>query len=143
MTLFTIGFTKKSAEEFFEKILAAGVCTLIDVRLHNTSQLAAFTKRDDLAYLLRKIGNIVYLHKPEWAPTADILSAYQKREISWNEYESRFKFLLRERSIQNAVPANLDGSCLLCSEPTAEKCHRRLVAEYLQCHFPDLAICHL
>ena len=130
--LFTIGFTKTNAEGFFERLQKARVKTVIDVRLHNTSQLAAFAKADDLAYFLKKIGDIKYLHQPLLAPTDSMLKAFKKEKGDWHAYENRFLALMAERKIENRiVPEILDGSCLLCYEYTPHHCHRRLVCEYL------------
>jgi uncharacterized protein (DUF488 family) len=130
--LSTIGFTKTNAEGFFERLQKAGVKTVIDVRLHNTSQLAAFAKADDLAYFLKKIGNIKYLHQPLLAPTDSMLKAFKKDKGSWSIYESRFLSLMAERQIEKRLtPDSLNGACLLCSEATPHQCHRRLVCEYL------------
>jgi uncharacterized protein (DUF488 family) len=132
VSLTTIGFTKTNAEGFFERLRKAGVKTVIDVRLHNTSQLAAFAKADDLAYFLNKIGNIKYLHQPLLAPTDSMLKAFKKEKGDWEAYESRFLALMAERQIERKLtPDSLDGSCLLCSEANAHHCHRRLVCEYL------------
>ena len=128
----TIGFTRTTAENFFERLLNAGVQKVVDVRLHNTSQLAGFAKADDLAYLLRKIGNIHYTHEPLLAPTDEILKAYKKQKGDWRAYRARFLALMRERRIEEQIrPEMLDGACLLCSEATPEHCHRQLVCEYL------------
>ena len=128
----TIGFTKTTAEKFFERLLKAGVKKLVDVRLHNTSQLAGFAKADDLAYFLRKIGGIQYVHQPLLAPTDEMLKAYKKEKGDWTAYERRFLNLMSERKIENKFTAEaLDGACLLCSEATPHHCHRRLVCEYL------------
>jgi uncharacterized protein (DUF488 family) len=130
--LSTIGFTKTNAEGFFERLRKAGVKTVIDVRLHNTSQLAAFAKADDLAYFLNKIGNIKYLHQPLLAPTDSMLKAFKKEKGEWSAYECRFLALMAERQIERILtPLSLDGACLLCSEATPHYCHRRLVCEYL------------
>jgi uncharacterized protein (DUF488 family) len=130
--LFTIGFTKTNAEGFFERLRKAGVKTVIDVRLHNTSQLAAFAKADDLAYFLRKIGEIKYLHQPLLAPTDSMLKAFKKEKGDWSAYENRFLSLMAERQIEKRLtPQSLDSACLLCSEATPHHCHRRLVCEYL------------
>lgn len=132
MHLFTIGFTQKSAEQFFSVLLTASVRRIIDVRLNNISQLAGFTKRTDLPYFLKAIGNIDYVHLPILAPTQAILDAYKKRGGGWQAYEESFLRLMEERHVEDQVsPSLLDGGCLLCSEPTPEHCHRRLVAEYL------------
>ncbi len=128
----TIGFTKSTAERFFERLLAADVTKVIDVRLHNTSQLAGFAKAEDLAYLLGKVGGIGYGHEPLLAPTDDILTAYKKEKGDWGEYRSRFLSLMAERKIENRLkPDALAGACLLCSEATPDHCHRLLVCEYL------------
>jgi uncharacterized protein (DUF488 family) len=128
----TIGFTKSTAERFFERLLAADVTKVIDVRLHNTSQLAGFAKAEDLAYLLGKVGGIGYAHEPLLAPTDDILTAYKKEKGDWGEYRSRFLSLMAERKIEDRLkPDALAGACLLCSEATPDHCHRLLVCEYL------------
>jgi uncharacterized protein (DUF488 family) len=130
--LCTIGFTKTNAEGFFERLRKAGVKTVIDVRLHNTSQLAAFAKANDLAFFLRKIGEISYLHQPLLAPTDSMLKAYKKEKGGWSAYEDRFLALMAERQIEKRIALDsLDGACLLCSEATPHHCHRRLVCEYL------------
>ena len=131
-TVSTIGFTKTTAEGFFERLLKSGVRKVIDVRLHNTSQLAGFAKSDDLAYFLRKIGGIEYVHEPLLAPTDAMLKAYKKEKGDWDAYEARFMALMAERQIENRLkPEMLDGACLLCSEAAPQHCHRRLVCEYL------------
>lgn len=144
ITLFTIGFTKKSARDFFEIIKQAGVRKLVDIRLNNVSQLAGFTKKNDLAYFLRGIAGIGYAHRPDFAPTKEILDGYKKKTLSWAEYEERFCNVMAERQIENLVTrSELDGACLLCSEAKADKCHRRLVAEYLRAKWGDVEIRHL
>jgi uncharacterized protein (DUF488 family) len=142
--IFTIGFAGKSAREFFMKLKEAGVKTVIDIRLNNVSQLAGFTKEQDLPYFLQEIAGMKYVHKPELAPTKDILDAYKKKEIDWSEYEKRFRQLLSERLIENIItPQDADESCLLCSEPKPDKCHRRLTAEYLRELWGNVKIIHL
>lgn len=128
----TIGFTRTTAERFFERLLNAGVKKVMDVRLHNTSQLAGFAKADDLAYFLKTIGKIEYVHEPRLAPTDDILKAYKKEKGDWRAYEERFLALMAARQIENSLSLEIfDGACLLCSEATPHHCHRRLVCEYL------------
>jgi len=128
----TIGFTKSNAEHFFDRLLKAGVKKVVDVRLHNTSQLAGFAKADDLAYFLRKIGGIQYVHQPLLAPTDNILKAYKKEKGDWGVYQGQFLRLMEERKIEQRLkPEMLEGACLLCSEATPHHCHRRLVCEYL------------
>jgi len=115
MKLFTIGFTKKTAEQFFTKLKAAGVVRVLDVRLNNSSQLAGFTKRDDLAYFLRAIDGLGYHHLPELAPTQDILTAFKTEKGDWTVYEPKFMDLMRARRIEETVSKELfDGGCLLC-----------------------------
>ncbi|AHJ30712.1 DUF488 domain-containing protein [Nodularia spumigena CS-584] len=133
VNLFTIGFTQKKAEQFFETLIKAGVKRVIDTRLNNVSQLAGFAKKNDLEYFLRKIGEIEYIHILDLAPTKDILEEYKKKQINWALYEKRFNQLITERQIEKKVNSDLlDEACLLCSEAKPHNCHRRLVAEYLQ-----------
>lgn len=133
VNLFTIGFTQKKAEQFFETLLKAGVKRVIDTRLNNASQLAGFTKKQDLEYLLGKIGGIEYIHVLDLAPTKNILDEYKKKQINWATYEERFNQLITERQIEKKVSSDLlNEGCLLCSEAKPHNCHRRLVAEYLQ-----------
>lgn len=128
----TIGFTKTNAEAFFERLVNAGVRKVVDVRLHNTSQLAAFAKADDLAYFLKRIGGIEYVHQPLLAPTDPMLKAYKKEKGDWLAYEQQFLALMSERRIEDRFkPEMFDGACLLCSEATPHHCHRRLACEYL------------
>ena len=142
--LYTIGFTKKNAQTFFSKLQKAGVTKLIDVRLNNVSQLAGFAKRDDLIFFLRELCDCDYKHMPIFAPTKEILDAYKRKQIDWNEYVRRFSRLIKERAIEKKITAEeLNNSCLLCSEPTPEQCHRRLVAEYFKEQFGNIEIKHL
>ena len=146
MEIFTIGFTKTTAENFFGRLKAHGIERLLDVRLNNRSQLAGFAKRDDLAYFLRELIGASYEHAPELAPTEEILTSFKKKAaMPWPQYEEFFLALMRGRQVE----ATLDRSSfvrrtvLLCSEATAENCHRRLVAEYLADRWGDVQIVHL
>ena len=146
MIIYTIGFTKKSAEQFFEIIKSNKIQLLIDVRLNNKSQLAGFSKGNDLRYFLKKICNTQYIHCVEFAPTQELLSAYQKKKISWGQYVEQFNMDLELRGDYLNFPERFkqyDRVCLLCSEPTAEQCHRRLVAEKIKDKFHDLSVIHL
>jgi len=142
--LFTIGYTHKSAEKFFSLLAANNIKNIIDIRLNNSSQLAGFTKKNDLEYFLRSISEINYFYLPFLAPTKEILDAYKKKEINWNEYEFRFVSLMKERKIEQKIDIKMfQNGCLLCSEENADKCHRRLVAEYLRNQFKDIVITHI
>ncbi|TCS17414.1 DUF488 domain-containing protein [Caulobacter sp. BK020] len=128
----TIGFTQTTAKGFFERLRSAGVRSVIDVRLHNTSQLAGFAKADDLAFFLGEIGGMTYRHEPLLAPSDDILKAFKRDKGDWRVYETSFLALMAERRIEARLrPEQLDGACLLCSEAAPHHCHRRLVCEYL------------
>lgn len=144
MRLFTIGFTKKTASQFFETLTTAHVLRVVDVRLNNVSQLAGFAKKQDLAYFLQKIDAIQYTHVPLLAPTQEMLDAYKKRKGSWDEYEHNFLQLMEERRIEVIWAKELrDGDCLLCSEEKPRHCHRRLVAEYLASYDDKIEVQHL
>lgn len=130
--IYSIGFTKISAEEFFGRLIRAGIKKVIDVRLKNISQLSGFAKKKDLEYFLKALGNIGYLHLPILAPTEEMLNEYRKNR-DWPTYEQKFKALLEERNVESILNASdLNKSCLLCTEETPAHCHRRVVAEYLK-----------
>ena len=145
MNVYTIGFTKKNAETFFGFIRSAGIRTLIDVRLNNSSQLAGFAKKDDLKFFLREICSAEYVHVPDFTPTKEILDPYRKGEMAWATYEDKFLDLMAKRNVERSVaPQLLDQGCLLCSEHEPHRCHRRLVVEYLnKAGGLDLTVRHL
>ena len=145
MEVYSIGFTQKTAEQFFGLLNRAGIRRLLDVRLNNVSQLAGFAKRQDLRYFLREICGAEYVHEPLLAPTQEMLDHYKKSKGSWAEYEASFLNLMRERDIGNQLDRTLFATptVLLCSEPTAEMCHRRLVLEYLRDCWGGVDIIHL
>lgn len=144
MNLFTIGFTKKPAERFFGLLRASGARRVVDVRLNNVSQLAGFAKRDDLRYFLSEVCGMGYVHLPELAPTKEILDGYRKRGGDWKTYEAQFLDLMRRRRVAESVSRDIvaDG-CLLCSEDRPDRCHRRLVAEYLDDQWGGVEITYL
>ena len=145
MRIYTIGFTKKSAERFFGLLRDSGAKRVVDVRLHNVSQLAGFAKRDDLAYFLGQLCGMEYVHIPSLAPTKDVLAEYKNGRMSWDEYEARFTDLMAARRIEEKLDRDvIEDGCLLCSEDKPHHCHRRLVAEYLREHWgTGVEIAHL
>lgn len=145
MEVYTIGFTKRTAAEFFGALKRAGVKRLLDVRLNNSSQLAGFTKKDDLPFFLKEICGAEYVHEPLLAPTQELLKDYRKKNGSWQEYERRFVQLMGQRKIEEKIDRRLFDvpTVLLCSETTAEHCHRRLVVEYLGKKWGGVKAVHL
>jgi len=143
--VYTIGFTQTSAAGFFGKLKQAGIRRVLDVRLNNVSQLAGFAKRDDLQFFLAEICDADYVHEPRLAPTKDILDDFKKHKGSWDDYERRFLDLMAQRNIETIVDPSLFDvpTALLCSEPTAEHCHRRLVLEYLDRKWGNVQAIHL
>lgn len=135
MQVYTMGFTQKSAESFFGLIKKNDIQILIDVRLNNQSQLAGFTKGRDLPFFLREISNCLYSHEIQFAPTKMILDNYKKNVICWSEYEVEYKKLIKRIKVSDIFKEKYEKYekvLLLCSEPTPEYCHRRLLAEYLE-----------
>ncbi|WP_180270848.1 DUF488 domain-containing protein [Sporanaerobium hydrogeniformans] len=147
MNIYTIGFTKKTAREFFEKISDTPVQLVLDVRLNNVSQLAGFSKGNDLKYFLDKICRVQYAHDIKFAPTKEILKDYKDKKMTWEEYEKRYFSLMQERDIityfNNKYLNKDDNICLLCSEATPENCHRRLLAEILKASIDNVTIYHI
>jgi uncharacterized protein (DUF488 family) len=143
--IYTIGYTKKSAGEFFDILKRAGIKRVVDIRLNNSSQLAGFTKQRDLAFFLKEICGAEYTHKPILSPTKEIMDGYKKKKITWEEYERRFRSLLDERRAGEVLDKGLfdTPAVFLCSEPGPDRCHRRLAAEYLQEKWGNVTITHL
>lgn len=145
MQVYTIGFTQKTAAEFFGLLRTAGIRRLVDVRLNRDSQLAGFAKAQDLPFFLRELCGAEYRHEPLLAPAEDLFQGLRKKAIDWRWFEERFLQLLAEREVEARLSPRLFDvpTVLLCSEPTAERCHRRLVLEYLQKQWGGLTIVHL
>ena len=145
MDIATIGFTRRTAEDFFGTLRRAGIRRLVDVRRHNTSQLAAFAKRDDLAFFLRELLDADYQEEPLLRPTEELLEAYRTRRIGWSDYEVAYRRLLEEREVHRALDrARFETpAALLCSEHSAVRCHRRLAVEHLAEHWGDVTPVHL
>jgi uncharacterized protein (DUF488 family) len=145
MKLYTIGFTQKSAERFFGLLADHGVEQVVDIRLKPGGQLSGFAKQDDLAWFLDHLNGASYIHLPELAPSADILDDY-RQDHDWERYVQRFEALMDARGIPDILDRDLFTewvNCLLCSEPTPERCHRRLVAERLSKVWSGIEIVHL
>ena len=146
MILYTIGFTQKTAKQFFELIKVNNIRLLIDIRLNNTSQLAGFTKGKDLEYFLSEICRCAYLHDINYAPTKEILDGYKKNRITWDNYEQQYADLIKQREPYKGfynMYLDYDNICLLCSEATPTNCHRRLLAEIIKKEFPQIVIKHI
>jgi uncharacterized protein (DUF488 family) len=143
--LYTIGFTKISAEDFFRKLQGNQVRSVVDVRLKADSQLSAFAKKRDLPFFLKRLLGVEYRHELLLAPSLEMLDAYKKGRKTWDSYEVEYLQLLKDRKVEQKIrPEEIDGCCLLCSEDLPHKCHRRLAAEYLVNGWGcDMAIKHL
>jgi uncharacterized protein (DUF488 family) len=143
-TLYTIGFTNKSAQKFFQLMQDAQVVCITDTRINNTSQLAGFAKGGDLAYFAKAVAGMDYEHVVDFAPTKTLLADYRAGKLTWAEYETEYLNLLDLRKVGAKTDIeSLHRHCLLCSEHTPEQCHRRLLAEYFQHKFNDVEIVHL
>lgn len=143
MKIFTIGFTKTSAENFFARLKKARVRRIIDVRVHNNSQLAGFAKQDDLAYFAKTICGAAYEHRLELAPTEEMMTAYRKEGGDWDDYARKFRALIAKRRIEKMDREAFDGACLLCSEDKPHRCHRSVIAQYLKEKWKGVEVVHL
>ena len=145
MKIYTIGFTKKSAERFFELLEENQIGRLIDIRLRPGGQLAGFAKQDDLAYFLRELIGCEYHHFEFLAPSEDILKTY-RQDKDWDRYERQFEALMDERDVLDRLDHAFFAEgpcCFLCSEDKPDQCHRRLVAERLARSWPGVEVVHL
>ncbi|MCL1872673.1 MAG: DUF488 domain-containing protein [Clostridiales bacterium] len=146
MIIYTIGFTQKTAQRFFEIIQNNGIKLVIDIRLNNASQLAGFSKGNDLKYFLSKICGCDYTHRVDFAPTKEILDGYKGKIITWPEYEMQYTSLIYNRGSLGGFIEKYNKYqkvCLLCSEPTEANCHRRLFAEMLAKEYQQITIKHI
>jgi uncharacterized protein (DUF488 family) len=142
--LFTIGFAGKPAEKFFSILINAEVEKIIDIRLNNASQLAGFTKGSDLKFFASKIGNIDYEHRLDYAPTKELLNSIRGNQLSWDQYKTEYLKLISSRDILRDINySNFNNACFLCSESSADECHRKILADYLKKHNPEIEIVHL
>jgi len=141
MNVYTIGFTRKTAEEFFKILEDTKIEQIVDIRLNNTSQLAAFTKKLDLEFFLKKIANIDYYHFEFLSPTKEI----RKKVNDWDTYSKEYLELLEKRNVVEKLDKDFfkKRTCFLCSEPSARDCHRGLLADYLRDNWKNVNIIHL
>jgi len=146
MRIYTIGFTKKSANEFFNLIKKNDIQLLIDIRIHPQGQLAGFAKQEDLPYFLEELSNHChYEHNPLLAPTKELLKKYRENK-DWPLYEKAFMKLMDERQVPQILNKSVFENqriCLLCSEASPENCHRRLVAEKLASSWQNVEVIHI
>jgi uncharacterized protein (DUF488 family) len=144
MIIYTIGFSGKSAEQFFTLLRESGTRRILDIRLNPAGQLSGFAKARDLPYFLKALCGIDYVYLPDFAPSAALLSGYRQATIDWPGYERIYRHEMETRAAEQRVsPDLLDGGCLLCSEALPGQCHRRLAAEYLSEFTPGLVVVHL
>lgn len=144
MELYTIGFAGKSAEAFFTSLVKHGVRKVIDIRLNNVSQLAGFTKKNDLKYFLKVIAGIEYEYLPQLSASKELMTGFRQGKIAWKDYETTYLKLLEERQVLKTLkPENFDRACLLCSEEKPDHCHRRLAAEWLRGKWEGVEVGHI
>jgi uncharacterized protein (DUF488 family) len=143
--IYTIGFGKKTAPEFFGALRQHGIKRCVDVRISNTSQLAGFTKRSDLPFFLQELCGADYLAEPLLSPTLDLMRGFRQGRTDWSDYERGYLALLAERKVEDRLDRRIFDapSVLLCVEPTPEHCHRRLIVDYLQRKWGDVTVEHL
>ena len=144
ISLYTLGFTKKNASKFFGLLEQNNIKRLVDIRINTSSQLSGFAKDEDLKYFLERIVHIEYIYIPDFAPTKELFNSYREKKLSWEEYEIEYQNLIRTRKVREKYSVDdFDGNCFLCSEDLPDKCHRRLLVEYLKNNRDDIIIKHL
>jgi uncharacterized protein YeaO (DUF488 family) len=144
-TLFTIGTTRKSLRRFIQLLREAKVDAVIDTRRNNTSQLAGFSKKEDLDFLLTEGFRTAYEHRPELAPSEQLLATFRS-DKDWDRYSMGFLDELEAgsmRPILRELMEQYERPCLLCACESEKHCHRRLLAEAAQEEQPGLEVQHL
>ncbi len=144
MRVYTIGFTKKTARDFFDTLRRNGIKQVVDVRINNVSQLAGFAKRDDLKYFLVELCGADYYHFEFLAPTKKMRDEYVQSK-NWDVYAREYTGLLAGRNVLDELDRAFfhKETCFLCSEASPDKCHRSLLTQYLQEHWEDVEVVHL
>ena len=143
-TLYTIGFTGRTARSFFEAINNSGVATVLDIRRSNTSQLAGYSKKSDLPYFLEKLCGVQYDHRPDLSPEPDLFRAYRAGDLAWPQFADAFREQLGRTNVVDLLPeSTVRDACLLCACHDHQECHRQIVAELLSGRFPGLQTKHL
>jgi uncharacterized protein (DUF488 family) len=141
----TIGFTGKTAQEFFDLLKNAEVRTVLDIRLSNTSQLAGFAKKQDLPFFLDKLCGAAYEEMPDLAPEPDLFKRFKAKELTWDDFSAAYVELIAKRRVESNLDVDqFRSACLLCSEHLPHHCHRALALEYLNSRWNSrLKITHL
>ena len=142
MILYTIGYSQKTAEEFFALLRDAGVKRVVDIRRHNTNQLAGFTKQSDLPWFLDTIAGIGYTHELRLAPSEELMHAYRKEGLPFEDFAKQLteQFGDTHRELD---PKDFADAALLCSEADPSECHRSVAADYLAKHWEGVEVTHL
>ena len=83
--------------------------------------------------------------RKELAPPPKLVGSWYRGEITWNEFENRYREYLADSAVHKVVlqliaSAQKNDVTIMCVEPTPENCHRRLLAEYCQKIEPSLEI---
>lgn len=144
MEVYTAGFTKWLAEDFFEKLNALNINKLIDIRLRPNSQLSGFTREVNFSYFLKKLSHVEYEHQINLAPTKELLNRRRKNNLSWPEFESEYLNLLTEDILEYCFKEISKQNILfLCSESEPQFCHRRVLTDKLLSLNSELKVTHL
>jgi len=120
--------------------------------LNSTSHLASL-KGTDLKSFLEKCFGIAYERVLDFAPSEELLKEYQNRlgkkrkdDVAWANCVGKFQHEVLSRPVVERFRKATDGLsvvCLLCYEETADRCHRRLLAEHFKNQVPDIELQHL
>jgi len=144
MEVYTAGFTKWLAKDFFNLLENLKINKLIDIRLRPNSQLSGFTRGVNFSYFLENLSNVKYEHQIKLAPTKELLNKRRNEGLNWQDFESEYVKLL-DKDILNYCLNEISNQNILflCSETEPQFCHRRILTDKLCSFNPNLEIVHL
>ena len=144
MEVYTAGFTKWLAKDFFSQLKDLKIHKLIDIRLRPNSQLSGFTREVNFSFFLENLSNVKYEHQLSLAPTKELLNKRRNEGLSWQDFEFEYLNLLTKGVLEYCLNEISNQNILfLCSETEPQFCHRRILTDKLCRLNSDLEVIHL
>ena len=135
VTVFTVGHSTRSEEEFVKILKAHGVEVLVDVRTFPGSRRYPQFNRAELSESLAKAG-IEYKHEPRLggrkAPRADSHNTAW-RNPQFRGYADHMETEVFRKGVEDLLElASGARVVVMCAEAVWWRCHRGLLADYLK-----------
>jgi uncharacterized protein (DUF488 family) len=133
LEIYTSGTSGITAERFFLRLRELKATSVIDTRIHPSSQLSGYSKQESLKYFLKEILQIPYIYESQLCPIEQDFKLYKNKQMIWKTYQDKYYQLLINRNIKEKIDFSPwgDRPVILCSESSPDQCHRRLAAEFI------------